>query len=734
MTYSGRVEAKITVPTGGAAVSASNGAVSSAVTVTVPAGSYYHTAAGGVSSLLTTLQDQLNQNGPQGYPLSAAAMQSAVGYGTWSAGWLFNITSGNDTGAFGGVTMTAVSSPTYSIAGPAAGIDLAVGFDASTDGFDAGANFDVSATDDLIVAWVGKFTSVAAGSVDLFGKWGAAGYLIYRNASTLTMSMLDGVDNPSATATITSSSEWTVGMLVVNRATNMARVGLRTLSGTESIGAEVDITALGTMSNAATFEMGNILFGMDTGFQCSAMYIGKGSAVGDGLSANLSTALQRFANSINAAWSVSMSTTTGLVTISNSFWPSSVSYTSTALRDVLGNEYDFDYPQTSAAMAAITGYGSWSVGYLFNESSGNPASLFGTPASLTATTLTYSNLGARGGSDKAIGFSAGTSSADGGDTLDVSATSDLCICWVGKFNSASGNADVVAKSGAAIWLVYRSAGSIVFTVNDGVGSVDATAASVAEDHWHVGMAVLDRSTNQSRIAIHDLVTGTATVGTAASTAAIGSLENAASFVVGNALFGADTNLTMSALYVGTGVGAATGLSTNLSTALSNFATYMKSQTGTEQAEALWIPDCPLNIEGDPAQAPKVTDLRMTRGPTGNVLGLSGNAFYRHKGVMWTHVPRAQVWESEATYANASLEHFANAAFFGFGHAWLGPASPLQIYWNDAGTDRAVGYAFNSSAGVAGWSVLTLDSVEPKKSIEGWSGLFRVEFGEIVSSG
>lgn len=62
-TYSGRVEAKIVVPTGGASIFAVN-VTTGPVVVTVPAGSYYLTAAGGVSSILTVLQTQLTATCP----------------------------------------------------------------------------------------------------------------------------------------------------------------------------------------------------------------------------------------------------------------------------------------------------------------------------------------------------------------------------------------------------------------------------------------------------------------------------------------------------------------------------------------------------------------------------------------------------------------------------------------------------------------------------------------------
>jgi hypothetical protein len=226
---------------------------------------------------------------------------------------------------------------------------------------------------------------------------------------------------------------------------------------------------------------------------------------------------------------------------------------------------------------------------------------------------------------------------------------------------------------------------------------------------HVGIAVIDRSTGKARIGSVSLRDGTVSVSAEATVAATSTL-NTAAFRIGDRADGlgngpnTTTTTVLSGVYAVTGSGVATGLSANLSTALSNFATYMKSQTSTEQAEGLWFPDCPLNLESDPAQCPRVTDLRMTQSPTGQVFGVSGNYFGRHRGVMWSFVPKAQVWESNAQYVNGSYETFAKDVLYGMGHAWFTPASPVSIWWNDAGTVRNVGYTYNSSAGVPGWYV------------------------------
>ena len=98
MTFDGRWEALITIPTGGAAVSATNSG-GGPTTVTVPAGDYYMTAAGGVAGLLATLVGQLTTTRPPASGAWTATMDTTAGgantnritiscsIGTWALVW-----------------------------------------------------------------------------------------------------------------------------------------------------------------------------------------------------------------------------------------------------------------------------------------------------------------------------------------------------------------------------------------------------------------------------------------------------------------------------------------------------------------------------------------------------------------------------------------------------------------------------------------------------------------------
>lgn len=734
------------IPSGGASVSASTGAQSSAVTVTIPQGAYYMTEAGGVDSLVDELEAQLNEN-VRPFPTNASSLAAALGYGTWTsgAGWLMQEASGSLAAEFGAPSLSAVSTPTYRNSFTTG--KYAIGFDSVADAFSGGDVFDVTGTDDLILAWVGAATSVPSSDRDLIAKYtGGVGYLTYivgGGVGGVAFYVNDGTGLVGSATSSLASGEWHVGIAVVERATNRVRVGIRTLGGTTYLGSEGDITGKGTFANAASLLVGaNGVTGNGphTGMAIAATYIVSGSGVATGLSTNLSTALTDFANTINAAWSVSMSSTTGLITASNSFWPSSISFTSTALRDVLGFEYDFDYPQTNAQLGVALGQTSpqWEAGWLCNESSGDLAAVFGSTALADASTPTYSNYGPRGGNDRAVGFNTNTDqfAAASTSTFDVGASEDLALLLVVNFSTISGNVDIVGKGwpGSAGYLLARENGIVQLYVKDGVDQVSVSAA-VAANTWYAILGVLERATNTIRVGVVPIFgSASPTVSSNTSASAIGALSNASSFALGeNGIYGAG-GMTVAAMYASSASGAATGLTSGLSTALTAFQSYMKSQTGTEQAEGVWFPDCPLNLDGDPTQAPKATDLRQSEGPTGIVLGLAGNYKYRHKGLVYSAVPRSQVWESAATYANASWEHFCDTAFFGLGHSWFTPSSRIQIWFDQAGTLTLVGADANDGAGVSGWFVKGITACEPQKTAPPWTGLWRIELPEIVSNG
>jgi hypothetical protein len=459
------------------------------------------------------------------------------------------------------------------------------------------------------------------------------------------------------------------------------------------------------------------------------------------LCAALQTALNTSRAPSAGSWSVSLSSTDGRITIACDE-AASIVWTSTALRDVLGFEYDFDYPKTAAHAASVIG-GTWTsgAGWLCNEASGDLAPVFGAVTLADSGAPTYSTQGPRGGTDKAVGFTGVGDSFGGGDQFDVTATDDLIIAWVGRFSATpAAQTSIVGKHAPPGYVISaRTDGVIRFGISDGSTALDAdsTTSGTQPGEWHVGIAVIDRSTNQARVGTFGLTSQTNATGTATSTAGHGSLANGSSFQLGGTVGGfpaAPTGLKVAALYVTVGSGVATGLAANLSTVLANFAATFTTQTGTQQCRGVWIPDWPLQLDGDPEQAPTISDLRTSQSPTGVVLGLSGNTFYRHTGLVYSHVARDRVWESAATYDHASWEWFFRETQLGLESSLFTPASPLQIYWNNAGTLTLLGDAANDGAGTDGWTITGLGSVEPRPSQANYTGLFRIELGTVVSEG
>jgi hypothetical protein len=516
-SFSGRIESKLTIPTGGAAISATVANGAGAQTVTFPAASYYLTTAGGVSGLLSTMQTQLNQtHNLMGFPQTAAAAALAIGAGTWTSGtgYLCQEASGSLASSFGlPATLAPTSSPTYRNTGTTTG-DYAVGFDSAADDFRGGVgDFNVTGTDDIIIAWVGKFTTTPSGGGEFLfvkGNSGAARWGIYAAGAALTLEVVNSAGTYTSAVNIsTVVGEWHVGIACIDRTAGTVRISVRGLtSGLTVTGANTAITA-NTSSNADAFTVGGRNGSLAaTSWRLSALYIVKGSGVATGVPAAIATAVATFAGAVNSTWTVSMDSTggTGRVSIGWSGYATptwSLSWTDTTLRDVLG-----------------------------------------------------------------------------------------------------------------------------FTANISV------------------------------------VTTT--------------------------------------------------------------------QTGTESSEAVWFPDAPLNIDDEPRMAPLMSDQRTTQSPTGNVIGLVGNTFYKHTNVRWERVPIERYREASATYPNQSLEAFWASTQLGQGSSYFSVCSPLMIYYNQAGTQTAVG----SDESISGWTVVGGGAIKDvaKKADTSWTGHWNVTLPAIVSAG
>jgi hypothetical protein len=192
------------------------------------------------------------------WPRTADECAGAFGYGTWASAWLCDEASGNLSDAFGGVTLTAGSTPTYRNAGVvrSAATDFAVGFNSANDRFEAAssATFDLGASDSLALflsfsAEVGGgFTPMAGKVVGASPYWG----FLMNASGHLVIDLFDGVDNVTNTYATNHGDSLPHDVLFI-----IDRDGPRSQIFTEQgSSTATNIAAIGSMANAKTFHLG----------------------------------------------------------------------------------------------------------------------------------------------------------------------------------------------------------------------------------------------------------------------------------------------------------------------------------------------------------------------------------------------------------------------------------------------------------------------------------------------
>jgi hypothetical protein len=241
------------------------------------------------------------------YPTTAAAMAAAVGYGTWTAGYLCDdlIGSGALAPAFGAPSFAAVSSPLYGLPGPLGAGDLAIGFDSSADSFNAGTAAFAVGTNDLVFAWVSRFSAMPPAIADVLQRgtgFGQGGYGV-----RITSAGLYRVDVYDTTHTIfvqmttpVTVGAWHIGMVVVDRTAGTLRIAMQNLDGSNAaISAATSLTGMGSLddpnggqpvtisANAAS----GYSSGPPTTMQIASFWIGTGAGVALNMGANLDVAV-----------------------------------------------------------------------------------------------------------------------------------------------------------------------------------------------------------------------------------------------------------------------------------------------------------------------------------------------------------------------------------------------------------------------------------------------------------
>lgn len=403
----------------------------------------------------------------------------------------------------------------------------------------------------------------------------------------------------------------------------------------------------------------------------------------------------------------------------------SLDWTSTALRDTLGFTKNINYPTTADLLEAALGYGDFTngAGYLCNESSGDLSPVFGSGTLADASSPTYSNLGPRGGDDKAVGFDSASDGFNGGN-IHSPGSNDLAFVWVGNFTGTPSNFTAVFSKGdgSTGWIVFYNAGTLVFS-----GPVNSVSVA-APSGWHVGAVIIDQGTGKIRVGHCSLISGTVTVSSEGTAEA--SYASSASLILGGGgtwLASAATPFSLAAFFITTGSGVATGLSANLSTALSNFAATFGTWTGSVQASGVWYSGCPIAADSDPKQAPTGDDGSWSISPTGRAYRLMSTEYFRHRNVRFSHVSKDRVWANDATVIGADWETFYLETQNGH-HSWFEKGARVKVYWDNAGTLTELG-----NGDVEAWRMPQCTKLDDLRlPVNGWTGLVEINLGDLYT--
>lgn len=288
------------------------------------------------------------------YPASVAEVHAALGFGTFSHGWLCDELSGNLAPAFGGLTLTAGGTGIiYGDPGPVGGDDKTIGFGAPRTGkFDGAQAFDVAAGDDLLVAWVGMWRAIPTLFGTMFGKV----------ASTFTNGWaVSGVDGTGVSfglgpgSTIGSGlagaagyhvGSWHVGIAAIDRSVGRSCIGTRSVAtGTTVTNANGNVDAQ-SLSTAAAFSVGSSAWvPANDSFRLAALFVGKSVGAATGLPANLAAALLSF----------------------HTYVTRSDNYKAKVMRRQLPPPYKRDFGATIPAILTVIGQSDNLIGGLFGS-------------------------------------------------------------------------------------------------------------------------------------------------------------------------------------------------------------------------------------------------------------------------------------------------------------------------------------------------------------------------------
>lgn len=242
-----------------------------------------------------------------------------------------------------------------------------------------------------------------------------------------------------------------------------------------------------------------------------------------------------------------------------------------------------NYPTSVAGANAALGFGVFDHGWLFDETAGDMLPAFGgVTLAASGSGLVYGDAGPIGGTDRAIGFTAGGSGKfSGGSNFDVAGTDDLVLAWVGQWRALpTAFGQIAGKASASFangWALTGKDGTGMSFAAGATGSVTSTVAGASAYHVgvvHVGVAAIERAAGRLRFGTRS-VAGTTVLGPQSGSFGSTSFSTASSFTIwsGDWVAG-NENFRMASLFVGKSPGAAGGLVANLDAALLNFHAYV----------------------------------------------------------------------------------------------------------------------------------------------------------------
>lgn len=235
------------------------------------------------------------------------------------------------------------------------------------------------------------------------------------------------------------------------------------------------------------------------------------------------------------------------------------------------------YPKTATALRFATGYGTWTAGYLLNDTASPAVPSFG-PVNLSTSldSPTFHQPGPLGGTDYAVSMNGTDQLSTGSTTLyDVPATSDLAVLVVAKFSDTT-SFDTICSKGATsdpnLFILWKNANTLNIRSQTGFAAYSISVPFTRANEWVAILGVRDAATGRVRIGWRSLSTSGASELSANTSVPSGSLSNASPFYLGCApsYGGLGSTTLYSCLYVATGVGAAAGLAANMDSALSRF--------------------------------------------------------------------------------------------------------------------------------------------------------------------